>query len=124
MRSSEGEQDLTRSLSRVARQLGLSYGVSDLQSIGTKARGDDLAFANKLLRDAVPTFDRGLLFRSGIFSFSWSDMCVITITDACFGNEKELVGDVLEPHLSHDARIICAGGPHVATEGDVPEHII
>ncbi len=77
--------------------------MSKLQSVSTEARVSDLQFANKMLRDAVNTSSRGLVFRSGLFR--WTNVDLVSITDASFGNEAEVVRNELKPHSSQKGRM-------------------
>jgi hypothetical protein len=112
------------SLAWVSRQCrpDLSYGVSKLQSICTKARVLDLGMANKLVREGAARSDTGLHFHSG--TFRWSDMIAITVSDASHANEESLVGGVMEPHRSQRGRMTLLGDSRALTEETAAVHVI
>ena len=65
----------------VARQARreLSYRTSKTQQFATTGTVSDIRFANKVVKYAVETADRGLTFRSGVID--WNKLAVVTVTD-------------------------------------------
>ena len=90
----------------IARQVrpDLSYGVSKLQSITTRAHVKDLTEANKLLNFALEHSDKGIHFTSK--EINWDDMIVCAIIDASFANEKVVVSNEKESNRSQQGHII------------------
>ena len=76
-----------------------SYGVNKLQSVCGTATHDDLRFANKLLQEAKESSDDGLFFKSGLST--WNKMEMLTITDASFGKQVELLQSKRADDFSH-----------------------
>jgi hypothetical protein len=112
------------SLAWVSRQCrpDLSYGVSKLQSVCAKARVEDLALANKLVRDGATGSDTGLHFQSD--AFKWKDMVAVTVSDASHANEETIVKDAREPHRSQRGIMTLIGDARAVAEETSSVHVI
>jgi len=97
----------------VARQVrpDLSYRVSRLQSLVSKATGKDMRECNTVLEFAQQTSELGIYFSSS--GFTWDDMVVGSITDASFASDKVIVKDEFEGGRSQQGYIIALMQPDV-----------
>ena len=93
------------SLAWVARQSrpDLSYRVSKLQSVTSKATIKDLVLANKTVEEAKEYSSHGLYFRAK--AFDWNSAILVTVSDASWANEKEMVRGEMESFRSQRARM-------------------
>ena len=71
-------------ISRQARP-ELSYRTSKIQQLASSGTVSDIKYANKVVRYAMSTADRGLTFKPGMVD--WDAMCSVVITDASHTNE-------------------------------------
>ena len=83
-------KSIAGSLQWIARQVRpeLDYSTSKVQQIAANGSVDSIKFANKVVRYAKSTSDRGLTFKSGVVD--WSNMSSIVVTDASHANEEEI----------------------------------
>ena len=83
-------KSIAGSLQWIARQVRpeLDYSTSKVQQIAANGSVDSIKFANKVVRYAKSTSDRGLTFKSGIVD--WNNMSSIVVTDASHANEEEI----------------------------------
>ena len=115
-RCNEGETSQLRSvvgaLSWVCRQCKpeFLYRVSRLQTAVNHAKVLHLKEANRVLEEAVQTSDSGLVFKGGAVLWD-KDMIVLTITDASWAGEDDVVKGNLEPLRSQRARFNGLAGP-------------
>ena len=78
------------SLGWIARQCHpeLSYSVSKLQGVVSKATLKDLKETNGALDLTMNHAEDGIVFRSD--AISWDDAIVVSVTDASFAQEVEI----------------------------------
>ena len=99
-------------LSWVSRQCKpeLLYRVSRLQTVVNQAKVLHLKEASKVLEDTIQSSDKGLVFKGGAIKWD-NDMIVLTITDASWSGEQDVVRGPLEPPRSQKARFNGLSGP-------------
>ena len=113
---SEGETSQHRSVvgapSWVTRQCirELLHRVSKLQAVVSIAKVLRLNEANRVLENAVGTADKCLAFKGGAVQWD-KDVVVLTITDAGWSGEEDIVLGSLEPLSSQKARFNGGAGP-------------
>jgi len=112
------------SLSWVARQCrpDLSYRVSKLQSLCTRARLKDLSEANKVVRDAVTGSDIGLHYKAG--EVDGDNLHSITVTDASHANEEVITKTSTEPHRSQQGRVFLLTSGNPRSDDELKVHVI
>ena len=101
------------SLAWVSRQCrpDLAYRVSKIQTASNKGTVADLRQANKSIEYAQDTYQRGLVFKSGVLDWETPGGLVqVVVTDASHANEEEemLVNGMvsIEGHRSQGARMV------------------
>ena len=112
------------SLSWIARQVrpDLSYRTSRLQSSINDVKRYHLKEANKVVEQAVTNFKCGLHFKSGLFQFRTSHL--ITMTDASWAGDTEIVNNIPQAHRSQAARLVLLAGPEAMTGIEIDFHPI
>ena len=93
----------------IARQCRpeLCYYISKMQSVVGTALVKHLISCNKFLPCAMSTSNFGLTFKSD--SFDWSDLILVTITDASWANGVLIIDEKMLPRRSQYGRISCFG---------------
>ena len=112
------------SLGWIARQCrpGLSYMVSKLQGAVSKATVQDLKETNSALTMAKDYSDMGITFRSD--AVSWTDMIVVTVTDASFAQETDVEpSGRVKPHRSQKAFAVLLVHPDIVTKQTAGCHL-
>ncbi|CAE7211787.1 RE1 [Symbiodinium sp. CCMP2592] len=101
------------SLAWVCRQCrpDLSYRVSKIQSASSNGTVADIRDANKAVEYAISTYDRGLVFKSGLLDWKTPGALLsLVITDASHANESEemIINEMtsVEGHRSQGARMV------------------
>ncbi|CAE7200469.1 GIP [Symbiodinium sp. CCMP2592] len=101
------------SLAWVCRQCrpDLSYRVSKIQSASSNGTVADIRDANKAVEHAISTYDRGLVFKSGLLDWKTPGALLsLVITDASHANESEemIINEMtsVEGHRSQGARMV------------------
>ena len=101
------------SLAWVCRQCrpDLSYRVSKIQSASSNGTVADIKDANKAVEYAISTYDRGLVFKSGLLDWKTPGALMsLVITDASHANESEemIINEMtsVEGHRSQGARMV------------------
>jgi hypothetical protein len=127
--ATEGEisqlRSVVGSLAWVARESrpDIAYRTSRLQSRCAKATVADLRECNKVVEYVISTSSVGLTFTPG--DIDWDRLVLLTITDASFSNEEDVVDGVLRPYRSQRGRLhfLCS---HTLLEGAMqsPVHMI
>ena len=108
------------SLAWVSRQCrpDLAYRVSKIQTASNKGTVADLRQANKSIEYAQDTYQRGLVFKSGVLDWETPGGLVqVVVTDASHANEEEemLVNGMvsIEGHRSQGARMVFLASPDI-----------
>ena len=108
------------SLAWVSRQCrpDLAYRVSKIQTASNKGTVADLRQANKSIEYAQDTYQRGLVFKSGVLDWETPGGLVqVVVTDASHANEEEemLVNGMVstEGHRSQGARMVFLASPDI-----------
>ncbi len=83
---------------------------------GVYGEDSGLQFTHKLVREAAMRFASGHV--------RWSEMEMLTITNASFGNEAEIVGDDLEPPRSQKGKIVMLSAAGVVEGKSLAVHMI
>ena len=112
------------SLGWIARQCHpeISYGVSKMQGVVSKAKVKDLKEANQVLDTAREYKSDGLIFRSD--AISWTDAIVVTVSDASFAQETFIEHDGNEkPHRTQKAYMILLCHPDILDNDNAGCHI-
>ncbi|OLQ03412.1 Copia protein [Symbiodinium microadriaticum] len=101
------------SLAWVCRQCrpDLSYRVSRIQSASSNGTVADIREANKAVEYAIGTYDRGLVFKSGLLDWKTPGALMsLVVTDASHANESEemIINEMtsIEGHRSQGARMV------------------
>ena len=101
------------SLAWVCRQCrpDLSYRVSRIQSASSNGTVADIREANKAVEYAIGTYDRGLVFKSGLLDWKTPGALMsLVVTDASRANESEemIINEMtsVEGHRSQGARMV------------------
>ena len=81
----------------------LLHGASTLQTAGNHAKVLHFEEANRVPEDAVQTADKGLAFKGGAVKLD-KDVVALTIADARWPGEGDIVNGSLEPFRSQKAR--------------------
>ncbi|CAE7832525.1 GIP [Symbiodinium sp. CCMP2592] len=89
----------------------LSYRVSKIQSASSNGTVADIRDANKAVEYAISTYDRGLVFKSGLLDWKTPGALLsLVITDASHANESEemIINEMtsVEGHRSQGARMV------------------
>ena len=87
------------------------YRVSRIQSASSSGTGADIKDANKAVEYAIGTYDRGLVFKSGLLDWKTPGALMsLVVTDASHANEsKEMIMNGMtsvEGHRSQAARMV------------------
>ena len=108
------------SLAWVSRQCrpDLAYRVAKIQTASNKGTVADLRQANKSIEYAQDTYQRGLVFKSGVLDWETPGGLVqVVVTDASHANEEEemLVNGMvsIEGHRSQGARMVFLASPDI-----------
>lgn len=106
------------SLSWIARQVrpDLSYRTSRLQSSVLEAKRFHLKEANKVVEHAVAHRETGLVFRHD--SFNFHEAMIVTMADASWAGDTEIVNDIPQKHKSQRACLVMLCDDRLIT-GDV-----
>ena len=101
------------SLAWVCRQCrpDLSYRVSRIQSASSNGTVADIREANKAVEYAIGTYDRGLVFKSGLLDWKTPGALMsLVVADASHANESEemIINEMtsIEGHRSQGARMV------------------
>jgi hypothetical protein len=124
--ATQGEIDQLRSvigsLSWIARQVrpDLSYRTSRLQSSINAVKRYHLKEANKVVEQAVSNYKCGLHFKAGMFPFEQA--IVVTMTDASWAGDTEIVNNIPQPHKSQSARLIMLADANAMNGDEINFH--
>ena len=126
----EGEisqlRSVVGSLAWIARECrpDIAYRTSRLQSRCAKAMIHDLRECNRVVDYLLETSGQGLTFTPNCIN--WAEpISVITITDASFANEEDIVEGRLAPHRSQRGRLHFLSNRQFADGGmEAPAHLI
>ena len=113
------------SLGWIARQCHpeISYSVSSLQGVVSKAKVKDLKMTNTVLREAQELSKLELICRSD--AVSWNDAVMVTVSDASFAQEIEIDDSGAEkPHRTQKAFISLLVDPTRCENDSAGCHII
>ena len=122
-------KSIAGSLSWIARNCrpDIAYGVSKVQSAAACGYVKDIKMANKLVKYAVSTAERGITFKSGILD--WNNLVQVIVSDASHANEEQVgttpSGKVkTEPHRSQGGKLILLADPSIVEGDDCKFHLI
>ena len=117
------------SLQWIARQVRpeLDFRTSKIQQIASTGKVQDIKFANKVVRYARETADRGLTFKACVID--WRNMVNIVVTDASHANECEVgitpTGIAKEePHRSQGGRLQLLSNAEETSKDALSCHLI